>query len=1356
MIMSARVLASAAGKASASEERCAQIGMIKVECEFCKAPYDIDERRLPATGMKMRCPKCGQSFQVMPPGGAAAATPAAPAAPPAPKGTMLGMGGVGARPAPPPPSPMKPPILSKPPAAGASLPSAPGNIDVPDLKPSPKHAEFSSQPESTGELDLDFDLEQSGEVSLPAAPAIAKPGAPKAPSAISKLSLPMSPPASPFAKKQPDFGDFSAPIPAPAAAAAAPASLDLLDELDLGSGTIGEVDSLLDDLDLPISKDASGVDLPAAKNSGFGDLNLPISKDASGVDLPAAKNMGFGDLDLPAPKDIFDLPAPKEMIDFPAAKNAFDLPAPRGEGGRDFGGPSGGRDSFGELDLPAPKADFGMPVGDLGVALQKPGSSSKKETFGDLELPAPQIRSAKSTDDVSAARPSQGRMEKVSQTLPAALSFEDMPLPELPLPDVGGMPLPPEFDGPMAAHSGDAFGEIPLPGGDDMEFGDIPQAEGQPRPGVALRPIQTDNSGAGSPSQNPNAPRLRRLAMGMHAEARRANSGQSKNLVRTIAIGGAAVVALIGGGYALSYTAYGAFGMYGIESFLPAAGTAAGAKARIDGAEKIAASDTFGDVRTSLTSLSSARREMSLNRGLITRSIVHESLYQWRFGNDASSTGRVSRMSSHLEERHWDASGAALAHASMALLRGSFDEALSMVAQARAGAGQDPYLDLIAGEANLAKGKFADAVAAFRAAGTHQGGTRATWGLARGLLAQSKAAKDPAVATKIRAEAEHTLDLVLKESPRHVAARAAKAEFALEKGDEHAAIALLQEAVGAVKVGSATLSGSPRERTEALAALGHIHEARGRLREARETYEAALLLTPSRVDALLGDARVLYSLQRYSDALTRFEAVEQAQGVADQKEGNRTALQEAKLGASKSLLALQRGQDGRATLVKLAQELPQDTEVLLELGHAEEALQNAAAAEQQYREVIRMRPDNFQGYLALAHLFISTGRANESGVVLEQATQKVPESAEMRRFLGDSELARNRLEAAEVQYRRALALSNDEPGALFGLGVTQRRGGHYVDAAKSFDALVIVDPDYPGLDLERGLVYEAQGLSARAVEAFSSALEAHPNDPELLLRLGAAQVGAMQLDEAEQTLNKVREANPHSAELEHFTGRLAFARGLLREANQHFDRAIGLDGTRAEYHLYSAWASRDEGNFGKALEEVEAALARDPSLGDAYWIRGEVRLRSGAVRDALVDLQKALQLRPTRYEAEADIGDVLDQLRDHPGAIAAFRRAVAGNPNRGDWWYRIGVLEFDSGNRQAAMEAFGRAVQIGDLITPPPGWLADSHRIFGDALRLGGDKAGAISHYERYLEIAPGTSIDRGEVTQQLNALKGN
>jgi predicted Zn finger-like uncharacterized protein len=107
--------------------------MLKVECESCKAPYQVDERRVPPTGLKMRCPKCGHTFLVTDPskGGAPSADAGgggpAKGAPPPKKATMVGFGAVGAPPVP----------GAKPPGAPALAPGFDDNLALPAVKPGP-------------------------------------------------------------------------------------------------------------------------------------------------------------------------------------------------------------------------------------------------------------------------------------------------------------------------------------------------------------------------------------------------------------------------------------------------------------------------------------------------------------------------------------------------------------------------------------------------------------------------------------------------------------------------------------------------------------------------------------------------------------------------------------------------------------------------------------------------------------------------------------------------------------------------------------------------------------------------------------------------------------------------------------------------------------------------------------------------------------------------------------------------------------------------------------------------------------------------------------------------------------------
>ena len=90
--------------------------MIKVECISCNNPYELDEKRLPASGLRMRCPKCGTSLLVFADGRVQAAP--APVAPP-------GAFGNAPRPMPPPRPAVPRPVVPPPDLGEADLPAIP-------------------------------------------------------------------------------------------------------------------------------------------------------------------------------------------------------------------------------------------------------------------------------------------------------------------------------------------------------------------------------------------------------------------------------------------------------------------------------------------------------------------------------------------------------------------------------------------------------------------------------------------------------------------------------------------------------------------------------------------------------------------------------------------------------------------------------------------------------------------------------------------------------------------------------------------------------------------------------------------------------------------------------------------------------------------------------------------------------------------------------------------------------------------------------------------------------------------------------------------------------------------------------
>jgi predicted Zn finger-like uncharacterized protein len=1379
---------------------------LQPKCPSCTAIYDLDSNRVPAQGLKMRCPKCGATFRVMP-DGSSAASDSVPS-PPSRKPTQQGVG-------------------SSPPVPTSNAPAAEGVFGRPRADPTQKleHGQGPSRgrafaPAPSGDLPVRKQSADLPALKMPAVPprrsAPTKIGAgpPQAPRVApnptpaarpaggppqlptrgpiatgpgvqpgppARIAPPMGGPQKPAApvddlplRKQ-QVVDLPQPVapnrvpttnlptrkgePQPARPPSVLPSPFAPGVLTKTGDPVSQPPFELDELDLepaPPKRGYTDLDLPipgASRSStpmGFDDLDLPLPSSAvdlprkktdpgeGGVDLPVLRpphdsGGGFGELDLPIPgssQNVVDLPGiGRGQADLPVlsgvdlprlAQGAVDLPMPQVPG-------------RGSVDLPMPRVP-----GRGSVDLPMPQIAGR----GSVDLPMPQIAGRGSMDLPVPAAPGGGFVDLPGAQAPGRGSVDFPRLQEdgfgsldLPIPQPAGQgsvdfPTARGEFGVRQGAGGVQFGEINLgaESSEAMEFADLPQEQ------VAAAHAEPE-IGLASPSEK----LFKRQTVIRPAEVPDAKPGRG----RTVLLGTVFVLLLVvvGGGVALGFTPYGYFGSYYLEQFLPEAGSEGETQQTIAAAEAEAASDTYGDVRASLSKLAAARRDQGLNRRLLARSLLHEALYQIRFGTDASSAAREGRIHARLEQRGFEAPGIDVARAAYYLRNNDTGRAASFIGLAQSRTPDDAYVHLVAGELALAQGDAAGATTAFQTALDKGAGARAQWGLARAALLAGEAAL-----------ARTAIDATLTASPRHARALLAKARIVWQEGQRDAALELAETAAGVREIDGERVTPSVTDRAAAWTLMGQIHERAGNRGRARESYENALEANALEVDAMLGNGRLLLSEGRYRDALARFQSVIDS-GVdhPGEVEGQRSLQTEAKLGAARAMIELEMSQEARGILEELLAQEAEDADAMLYLGKVSEAAGDRTAAEQYYRDAIRVRGDRFDGYLALAQLFFGSGREDDADEVLRQARERVAESAEMRRMLGDMELTRSSLSAAETEYRRALDLDPDDLAARFSLGVTLRRSGKLEEAGQIFEQVARRDDTWPGLALERGLLYEAEGESDRAVASYERALAERPNDIDLQLRLGAALVSANRIDEAEEKLAQVMRERPDSAEAEHFMGRVLFARGDLQESMTHLVRAVTLDASRAEFHLYVAWVALEQANnLGRALEEVQAALERDASLADAYWIRGRIYILTGAYRDAIRDLERALELKPGRYQAHAAMGEAYEAMRDFDRATQSYERALEQDGDQGSWWYRLGQVRMDAGDRNGAVPALVRAVEIGAPLDPAPTWLLDAHRVLGDAYRLGGDNASAIVQYRRYMELAPPNALDLEEVRDRL------
>ena len=1098
-------------------------------------------------------------------------------------------------------------------------------------------------------------------------------------------------------------------------------------------------------------------------------------------DLPAP----IGEVDLPAPftgGDLADLPAPQKgsrSLDFDPFDDpgVADLPAPKAPSA-----PSG-FDPFADMDLPAPLdapggTDLPAPLsGPSGTEIDLPAPMGAARARG-IEPMGEEIDLPMALSDAELPRP------KPASAVPAPISLDsEMPIPsdqkDLPIARDDFMDL----DGPERVHGGGPI-ELDLPDGGDLDLEmelDAPRGVPGPPPPIG-QPFGA--SGAGPSADMPSADRISRdstelnlpesdglefselagegeagvhrmpnpggVAQGAVAGPKGKIKGKGLSIKRppwlmkaVAALGAIAVV--LGAGFYLGTTQYGLFGIHLVEPLLPASGDAVMVAQEVEAAEMLASSDTYAATRQALASLETARADASLNRSLIARSLLHESYYQVRYGQEAESAGTADTLRLHLQRRGDEAPRVHVALAADALRTADTATATSEVALAAQEDPTDLYVDLLAGEIALRAREGQAAVDAFERAMKKHDSARAQWGLARGYRVLGDREKAAAAAKATRAL-----------SPNHAGARVAVAGLLIDEGEIDQAYQLLEAPAGLAPIEGATLKVARADKSSSLTLIARIEEHRGRLGAAREMYEKGIELDTSNADAALGAARLVLLEGAYQDAYARFQTVlgsEIPPGAEMDVTGKPKVVVDAKLGATEALLAMGKADDAEKLLADLRTPEPVNADVELWQGMVAEGLGNTKEAVRHFRNSIALEPTSFRAYMALAQHYRSTKRPGEAVGVLVEAQQNVDITAEVRRLLGWAELDRNRIDEAIKQFVQALEMEPRDSAVQFGLAVAYRRKGMLEEASAELEKVQALDAKFPGLALEKGRLAEASGDMNAAVTSYREALGDSPNDAVLKSRLGAVLVLTGELDEGEKLLLQVIEAQPYSAEAEHYLGRVELDRGQVEAARQHFLRAARLESDSGLYRMYVAWVALESNEMTTALRELDTALKLDPTLGDAYWLRARIRIRAGVVRDALADLQKAIELNPDRVDAWAAMGECHYQLGQMKEAIVDFEKAVAGDPERGYWWYRLGRLQLDEGRRAEALRSFGAATSLGDKAPGRKAWLADSHRLTGDIYYAQKKRQDAVVQYGRYLELADRDAIDRADVEAKLRKI---
>lgn len=183
----------------------------------------------------------------------------------------------------------------------------------------------------------------------------------------------------------------------------------------------------------------------------------------------------------------------------------------------------------------------------------------------------------------------------------------------------------------------------------------------------------------------------------------------------------------------------------------------------------------------------------------------------------------------------------------------------------------------------------------------------------------------------------------------------------------------------------------------------------------------------------------------------------------------------------------------------------------------------------------------------------------------------------------------------------------------------------------------------------------------------------------LAIVLCCAPLYASQNEEQNRTLaeaEQVAQQHPQSAEAQNALGEALDEARLFDAAREAFERAIQLQASYGQAYLNLGLVSLQLNAPDKAAPNLDRAiklLGNTPEAGYAFYVRAKIYTAQDKYDDALHALNKAVALRPDLAEAWSDLGETRKAKLDDRGALAAFKKAVALEPNDPVAQYRLGA-----------------------------------------------------------------------------------
>lgn len=275
------------------------------------------------------------------------------------------------------------------------------------------------------------------------------------------------------------------------------------------------------------------------------------------------------------------------------------------------------------------------------------------------------------------------------------------------------------------------------------------------------------------------------------------------------------------------------------------------------------------------------------------------------------------------------------------------------------------------------------------------------------------------------------------------------------------------------------------------------------------------------------------------------------------------------------------------------------------------------------------------------------------------------------------------MEGAIREYRTYLKQVPDSVMARSNLGAALSRLGRYEEAIHEYRQALAKEPGNLPVRVNLALAYYKTAQLPQATAELTKVVTQQPGNRQAVLLLADCDLQLGENGKVIALLEPLEKTSPDDKALIYLLG-TAYIRDKQPARGQILVDRILRDGDSAEARLLLGTTKMNAQEFSEALIDLQKAVELNPKLPDVYSYYGLALLATGDMAGASDAFHKELESNPNDFVSNLQLGVVLKQDQRYDDARKSFERALRVRPGDPGVRYQLATLDLSAGKLELA------------------------------------------------------------------------